>query len=192
MNVKIIFTVFFLVSVLAMSNLSDNLAFAGAHEDENQSGVPHVLQKLIDDLAAAVAEIIVMLDTLRIALDAEVQARENADAALELKIDNLIISYEGDKEAAAAAPVIVLREPYSNTKTVTIASGTNARQSISCDVGDEATSASLVKLVANKRFLQVFSSYPSDGNGWTFLLSNIHPTQPIDAELTINCLRAVV
>ena len=185
MNVKVISTVLILVSVLAMSNLSDNLAFAAKEDKVNVND----LQKIVDRLVAAVDEIRVILDTLRIAFDAEVEDRTNADIDLQAQIDELRILYQSETEAAATATISPY---YINTKIVTTSPGQGSAEIISCEDGDTATSANLVKLVANKQFLQVFSSFQPNDSSWTFLVVNTHPVQTLDIELSVNCLRAEV
>ncbi len=182
MNVRVIFTVLIFVSVLAVSGLSANPAFAKVNVDD--------LKKLVDGLVKTVDDILLSLDTLRIDVITETQDRTNADIDLQAQIDDLRILYQSETEAATTATISPY---YSNTNTFTTASGSSSKHTISCEDGDSAISASLVKLIANTRFLQVFSSYPSDdGSGWIFLVANTHPAQPVDVELTVNCLRAVV
>ena len=188
MNVRVIFVTLILVSVLAMSNLSENLAFA-AKEDKAPKVDLNALQKLIDDLVAVIDEIRAMLETLQTAFDTEVIDRTEADNVLQAQIDELKILYESETEADATATISPY---YTITNIATTASGTSSSQTISCEDGDKATSANLIKLVNNKQFLQVFSSFQPNDSSWTFLVVNTHPAQPIDIELSVNCLRAVV
>ena len=181
MNVRVIFVTLILVSVLAMSNLSGNLAFAKEPKVDLNA-----LQELIDDLVAVIDQIRAMLETLQTAFDTEVLDRTKADSDLQDQIDELRILYEGETEAVTISPY------YTITNIATTASGTSSSQTISCEDGDKATSANLIKLVNNKQFLQVFSSFQPNDSSWTFLIVNTHPAQPIDIELSVNCLRAVV
>lgn len=183
MNLRLIFTVLILVSVLTMSNLSEKLAFA---QEEKEKGGLNVLQQVLDDLLSAFEEFRVFLDTLRIDLNTEVEDRTNADLALQAEIDELRTLLNEAPTTAAVSQF------YSNTKTVTTLAGEGSSHIISCEDGDTAISAYLSKLVNESEFLQIFSSFQSDDSTWTFLVVNTDATDSIDFALTITCLRAAV
>ncbi len=140
MNVKVIFPVLILASVLVVNNISGNLAHA--IEKDPQVGAS-AFQRIVDDLMSVIDEIQVILDTLRIDFNTEVEARTNADIDRQAQIDDLRILYQSETEAATTATISPY---YSNTLTVTTAPSSRYAETLSCEDGDIAISSNLVKL----------------------------------------------
>ncbi len=179
MNVKVIFVTLILASVLAISGLSANPAFAKVNVDD--------LKKLVDNLVKTVDDILLSIDTLRIDVSTETDDRTNADIDLQAQIDDLRILYQSETEAATTATISPY---YSNTIIFTTAPSTRYAETISCEDGDIAISSNLVKLENPLRFIQEYSFQPND-NSFTFLFVNTHPTKSLDVELSVTCLRGV-
>jgi len=133
-----------------------------------------LLEQLVSAIQGLLASLTTSVQGLQTQLSGETTARQGADELLQGQIDVL-----GSK-----TPILTVAE---KSVIITILSGQQSSNTITCPAGDIAQGGGIEKLTTLASYIEIFANNMVGTDSWFFQASNTHPTDSLDVKLFINC-----
>ena len=134
------------------------------------------LQSLVNAMQSIIDSLTASLNSFQAQLDEESKARQEADKAIDGKLN----------EISSISPKLVA---YERAMYITMASGEQSSHTITCPDGDIAQTGGVDIKSEEVTNFKTFANHMDGTNGWYVQAANNNPSDSVEMKLFVNCLK---